>query len=186
METCISLLRGINVSGQRLISMDILRKIFESQGLKNVKTYVQSGNVLFQSQNPDCEFLAQNISRKIKDELGFEVRLIILDAARMAQIVRDNPFGKDPEKDRSFLHITFLFNKPELSNKEAIGNKRQEGEAIAFSDQAVYLYCPYGYGKTRLHNHFLESKLKTAATTRNWKTVHELLSLALEMSTQNQ
>lgn len=93
-------------------------------------------------------------------------------------IINNNPFISDPLKDISFLHVTFLSSPPVNINQESIRQKQAEGEAIFLTDKAVYLYCPNGYGRTKLNNSFLEKKLNVGATTRNWKTTLELLRMA--------
>jgi uncharacterized protein (DUF1697 family) len=96
-------------------------------------------------------------------------------------VVDNNPFVINPDKDPAFLHVTFLSAKPAKYDSSVIETKKQEGEEISFTDEAVYLYCPNGYGRTKLNNNFLESKLKVTATTRNWKTANELLKMAQEI-----
>jgi len=180
MHTYISILRGINVSGQKLIKMDALKSMYTNLHFENVKTYVQSGNVIFRAKNNDPKILERSISSQIKADWGFEVPVIVLDAVSLKTIIEDNPLAKDSLKDASFLHITFLSDPPAKFDKESILAKRQPNEEIVFTSKAIYLYCPNGYGKTKLNNNFLESKLKVTATTRNWKTTNELLKLAAE------
>ena len=178
MKTYISLLRGINVTGHNIIKMEVLRKIYENLGHHNVESYVQSGNVVFQSECNHEKEIAENIAQKIKEVFGFDVPVIVLSVEKLERIIRNNPFLKDAETDEAFFHITFLSEKPKSFSVEIIEQKKQPNEHIAFADDAVYLYCPNGYGKTKLHNTFLESKLKVAATTRNWRTTRKLLEMA--------
>jgi uncharacterized protein (DUF1697 family) len=181
MKTYISLLRGINVSGQKLIKMDALRKSYENMGFHNVTTYLQSGNVIFEGNDSDINDLEQKISRQIENDFGFEVPVIVLTIEKLKQVIDNNPFLKDLNKDQSFLHVTFLSSKPGQFNYKTIEDKKQNGEEIIFSDMAVYLYCPNGYGRTRLNNNFLESKIKVGATTRNWRTTNELFKIAQQI-----
>ena len=181
MTTYISILRGINVSGQKLIKMDALRKSYESMGFHNVTTYLQSGNVIFEGNDFEINNLEQKISRQIEQDFGFEVPVIVLTIEKLKQVIENNPFLKDQNKDQSFLHVTFLSSKPDPFNYKTIEDKKQEGEEIIFSDMAVYLYCPNGYGRTKLNNNFLEAKIKVGATTRNWKTTNELFKIAREI-----
>lgn|SRR5690554_6696182 len=167
MITYISIIRGINVSGQKLIKMAALKKMFESLNLENIQTYVQSGNVVFSSKKEDPKELEKIISSGIESEFGFDVSVIVFNSKSLETIIEGNPFAKDPLKDSAFLHVTFLADAPLCVDEE-----------IEFTSNAVYLYCPNGYGKTKLNNNFLESKLKVKATTRNWKTTNELLKLA--------
>ncbi|HEY6976364.1 MAG TPA: DUF1697 domain-containing protein [Chitinophagaceae bacterium] len=179
MTTYISILRGINVSGQKLIKMDALRKSYEKLGFHNVSTYVQSGNVIFMGKDGfELNKLGQKISRQIEKDFGFDVPVIVLSIDKLKQIIDNNPFLKDPGKEQTFLHVTFLSSKPDKYDYKTIEEKKQNGEEVFFADNAVYLYCPNGYGNTKLSNSFLETKLKVGATTRNWKTTNELLKMA--------
>jgi len=181
MTTFISILRGINVSGHKLIKMDVLRKIYQDLGFQNVTTYVQSGNVVFTENNYEPGKLEQKISKQIEKDFGFEVPVIVLTIDNLKQIIDNNPFLKDPDKDPAHLHVTFLSSKPLLYNKETIESKKLNDEEISFSNNAIYLYCPNGYGSTKLTTGFLENKLKVGATTRNWKTTNELFKIAKQI-----
>lgn len=178
MITYISILRGINVSGQKLIKMDALRKSYENLGFRSVTTYVQSGNVFFIGNRVKPDELAQTITQQIEKDFGFDVPVIVLTIENLKQIIESNPFIKHSHKDTTFLHVTFLTSKPQETDINTIEEKKLSGEDIFITDNAVYLYCPNGYGKTKLTNTFLETKLKVGATTRNWKTTNELLKIA--------
>lgn len=180
MKSYISILRGINVSGQKLIKMDALRKTYENLGIRDVKTYVQSGNVVFNVSETEPDKLEQLIYNQVVKDFGFEVPVIVLTAEKLKQVVDNNPFVNDPDKDPAFMHVTFLSSTPGNYDKIVIESKKHDGEEISFSDDAVYLYCPNGYGRTKLNNNFLETRLKVTATTRNWKTVNELLKMAID------
>ena len=183
MTIYISILRGINVSGQKLIKMDALRKMYESLGFHNVTTYLQSGNVIFTSNDIELCQLEQRISLQIEKDFGFDVPVIVFTFDKLKYIIENNPFTKEPDKDPASLHVTFLSSKPDNFDPKAIENKKQDGEEISFSDNAVYLYCPNGYGRTKLTNNFLEAKLKVVATTRNLKTTNELLKISQKRMT---
>lgn len=179
MTTYISILRGINVSGQKLIKMDALRRSYENMGFQQVTTYVQSGNVIFTANETDVNTLEQKISQQIEKDFGYKVPVIVLTFNKLKQIIGNNPFLKDLNKDQAYLYVTFLSSKPDHYDKKIIEDKKQQEEEIRFSDNAVYLYCPNGYGRTKLNNNFLEAKLKVGATTRNWKTTMELFKIVL-------
>jgi uncharacterized protein (DUF1697 family) len=178
----ISILRGINVSGQKCIKMDALRKMYENLGFKDIRTYAQSGNVIFQSREYRIDELEQIIRAQIKKDFGFDVPVILLPSDRLEKIVENNPFARDLNKDIAFMHVTFLSAKPKEFKRETIEAKKTVKEEIIFSDEAIYLYCPGGYGKTKLSNNFLETVLKVEATTRNWKSTTELLKVSKEIS----
>lgn len=175
MKTYISILRGINVSGQKLIKMDALKKAYEDLGFKNVHTYIQSGNVIFQTEEKGLE---QKISGQIQKQFGFEVPVIILTIDDLKQIIGNNPYKEDDTKDISYLYVTILSSGSVNPDTEPARLKQLPGEEFIVTENAVYLYCPNGYGKTKLTNTFWESFLKVKATTRNWKTTNELLRIA--------
>ena len=180
MQTLISLFRGINVSGKNLIKMDALKKSYENLGFHNVTTYVQSGNIVFFANDEKVEALEQKIKKQIELDYDLEVPVLVLFIEKLKQIIDNNPFVKD--KDIAFLYVTFLSLKPKIIDFKAIEDKKQNGEEIYFLENVVYLYCPNGYGKTKLTNNFLESKLKVCATTRNWKTINELVKIAEQLT----
>ncbi|MFN8414730.1 MAG: DUF1697 domain-containing protein [Cytophagaceae bacterium] len=180
MATYISILRGINVSGKNIIKMETLRNMYESLGFKNCVTYIQSGNVVFESKKTTPEKLVSAISSAIEKEFGFEVPVLVLTVETLQEIINQNPFVKDKKKDVKFFHVTFLAELSGVKEYDSILDKGQAGEEIAITSKAVYLYCPKGYGNTKWTNTFLESKLKVKATTRNWKTTLELLKMAGE------
>ena len=178
MTTYISILRGINVIGKKLIRMSDLKKSFEKLNFSDVVTYIQSGNVLFQYKTEKTEVLENLIYNRIKTDFNMEVSVIVLTTEKLNKIIKSNPFKDDPSKDKSFLHVTFLKAAPENFNRQSITEKITGDEEIDFTSAAVYLYCPHGYGKSKLNTNFLENKLKITATTRNWKTTIKLQELA--------
>lgn len=181
MNIYISILRGINVSGQKLIKMDALRRTYEELGFNNVTTYVQSGNVIFSGEEFNDKDLELKLSLQIEKDFGFVVPVIVFGIEKLKKVIEENPFSKDPDKDPSYLHVTFLSSRPDTFDKNIIDEKKQNGEEVATSNDAVYLYCPNGYGNTKLNNNFLERKLRVSATTRNWKTTNELYKIARQI-----
>ncbi|MDD4529879.1 MAG: DUF1697 domain-containing protein, partial [Bacteroidales bacterium] len=148
----------------------------------NVKTYVQSGNVIFSYDDIEINKLEEQIFQQIKKDFGFDVPVIVMSIEKIEEIIKNNPFLKDKSKEESFMHVTFLASKSETYKFNAIEEKKQDNEDIVFSDYAVYLYCPNGYGNTKLNNNFIETKLKVRATTRNWKTTNELFQIAKQLN----
>jgi len=180
MNTYISILRGINVGGKNKVRMVELRSLYENIGFKNVQSYIQSGNVVFLTKNIEPKHLESQIVKEIQVAFGYEVSVIVRTLDVWEATVHNNPFTKDTEKEDKFLHVTFLSNPIALEriDTEKIMKKKRPREEVSFSKNAVYLYCPKGYGRTKLNNNFFERKLKTPATTRNWKTTKRLLKMA--------
>lgn len=177
MKTFISILRGINVSGHNMIKMDVLRELYSELKFTNVETYIQSGNVAFESMTTDGEELARQISKKLLLKLSATVLVLVLEPNELKIIAKNNPFIKRKEDPR-FLHVTFLSEAPKKEDLGAIQKERFGQDEFEVSGKAVYLFCPGGYGKTKLNNAFFEKKLKVKATTRNWNTVLKLLEMA--------
>jgi uncharacterized protein (DUF1697 family) len=178
MYTYIALLRGINVNGQKMMSMEKLRALCEDLGLTGVTTYIQSGNVVFQSAPVKHFVLEKKIHASIRDAFGFSVPVMVKSLAEWQEIISDNPFVGRKGIDESFLHITLLSDTPNQSVVDEIMAGEYGEDECVFSGKVAYLYCPGGYGKTKLSNTFFEKKTKLIATTRNWKTVLKLLELA--------
>ena len=173
MPTYISLLRGINVSGQKKIKMTDLKSLYEELGFTNVQTYIQSGNVVFEYQVSSPEKLEQVIFDKIKVYYGFEVPNLILSPTIIKTTLKNNPF-KGIEK----MYFTFLAKNPLKENIEGLGAFNFIEEFYELKAKVIYFHCPNGYGRAKMNNNFFEKKLKVAATTRNLKTTKKLLEMA--------
>ena len=180
-QTYISILRGINVSGQKMIKMDALCKMYASLNLANVQSYIQSGNVIFRSRGFNDTELETSIQQKIQEDFGFEVPLMVKDLKEFSHVVMNNPFLKI-RKGTEGLHVTFLSRAPDPENLNKIISASYAPDEFKVDGKIIYLHCPNGYGRTKLTNNFFESKLKVVATTRNWKTVNELLNMATALS----
>ncbi len=178
MKTYISMLRGINVSGRNMIKMDALRNMYESLNFKNVKTYIQSGNVIFKTKTTEPKALEKMIASQIKKEFGFDIPVMIKDSEELTTVFNQNPFITEQKKDITKLHLTFLSEKPQKVAFDMLKEGQYAEDEFIIIDKAVYLFCPNGYGNTKLTNSFFESKFKVIATTRNWKTITELVNMA--------
>jgi uncharacterized protein (DUF1697 family) len=182
METYIALLRGINVSGQKLLKMGELKSALQELSFDRVTTYLQSGNVVFKAKAQSLDELALKISRQIHQTFGFEVAVVVLSVDQLGQIILQNPFAKEIQDSDAGLYVTYLKTTPCNFDFSLIQSKLQEDEAIVKGDGVVYFYCPKGYGRTKLNNNFLESKLGVVATTRNWKTTKEMFKISQELN----
>lgn len=179
MMTFISILRGINVSGHKKIEMAGLKVLYEELGFKEVKTFIQSGNVVFKTSSKESDtHLAKKIQEAIIAKYAFEVPVIIRTVEEIEKIISSNPFVAEPSIDVEKLHITFLSEKPNELKVDAIKNVDFSPDRFTIVDTEIFIYCPNGYGNTKLSNNFFEAKLKVTATTRNLKTVNKLLELA--------
>lgn len=180
MKTYIALLRGINVSGKNSIKMDVLRLSLEKLYFQQVTTYIQSGNIVFKTENENTQEIELQIAQQIKMDFGYDIPVLVLEKEQLEQIIANNPFTQQ-EKESVFLHVTFFSSSPKNFDRTTIEVKKQNGEEIVIAETAIYLFCPKGYGKTKLTNNFLETALKINCTTRNWKTINELFKMMKEI-----
>ena len=178
LKTYISLLRGINISGHKLIRMDDLKVLCAELGFSNIQTYIQSGNVVFQYEKVELKVLEKAMTEIIRQKYGFDVPVVVKEHEALKQIVASNPFLSDTSKDVSKIYITFLSEPPDQQRYDQMGEGQHFEEDYRLYGDAMYIYCPNGYGNTKLSTNFLESKLKLAATSRNWKTTSQLLKMA--------
>jgi uncharacterized protein (DUF1697 family) len=177
MNTYISMLRGINVSGQKKIRMAELKSLYESLSLTNVETYVQSGNVVFDSKEQDAIKLRDSIESQIETAFGFSVPVLIRTGDEFKRIIESHPFAGE---EAVRVLVTFLYDRPENSKLEDLSHYKDKVDQFVIGEREIFLYCPGGYGKTKLSNAFFERKLDVIATTRNWKSVNALYQMAGE------
>jgi uncharacterized protein (DUF1697 family) len=182
MTTYISILRGINVSGHRMIKMQTLKELFTDLGFENIQTYIQSGNIVFQHKKTDPQKLEKKIAKAITEKSTFDVPVIVKKLEELQQIIAANPFLKDKTKELAHLHITFLTDEPDTESVNKIKAGSYQPDEFYLVNKVIYLYCPNNYGNSKLTNGFFEKKLSLTATTRNWKTTNELINIALKIS----
>jgi uncharacterized protein (DUF1697 family) len=179
MKTLISILRGINVTGHRLIRMPDLKKLYEEIGFVGVKTYIQSGNVIFNADELlTGKEIAAIIEKAIMQQFGFDVPVIIRTPDEIAAVIRSNPFQNADGTVADKIYITFLEEYPSQENLERISTVNFYPDRFIIKEREIYLDCAGGYGTTKLSNTFFENRLKVKATTRNWKTINKLLELS--------
>lgn len=174
MKTYIALLRGINILGKNRLPMAELRAICEGLGLEQVVTYIQSGNVIFRSGR-SAAAIEDLLRARIDDQYGYSINILVREPSFFERIIERNPFAGEDERS---LHVTFLDSEPEAALADAIADIDLGGDRFRLDGEAVYVHCPDGYGRTKLHNNFLERKLGVSATTRNWRTTLKLREIA--------
>lgn len=175
MQTHIALLRGINVGGHKKVPMADLRELLTKSGLVNVKTYIQSGNVIFQSSEVNKDKLEAQIKKSILDYFGFEVSVMVRTRADLETIFNNCPFSEEKKENSYFAILSDIPNKNLV--KEAY-KKTYENEEYKILNDCLYFYCTNGYGNAKFNMNYFEKKLEIAATSRNYKTMVKLLSLS--------
>jgi uncharacterized protein (DUF1697 family) len=170
--TYVALLRAVNVGG-RTVPMAELRRAFEDMGYEDVRTYIQSGNVVFGASGSATSVAAQ-VRRGLEAELGPEVGVVLSTPAQLGAVVRRNPLARH---DPATLHVTFLGSTPPGAKMRALEPDGYAPDVFHIAGRHVYLHCPNGYGRTKLTNALFERKLGVMATTRNVRTVTTLAAM---------
>lgn len=176
MPKYIAILRGINVGGKRKIPMAGLRALFAELGFTKVKTYIQSGNVIFESEDNHA-YLANETTKAIKLKFGFEVPVIIRTEEEWRSIAANNPYLKKKDIAFEHLYVTFLSQTPFPSDIESIKVLDFAPDGFKVIGKNIYGYSEGPFHKSKLSNNFFEKKLNTSASTRNWKTVLKILEM---------
>jgi uncharacterized protein (DUF1697 family) len=180
--TYVAMLRGINVGSGKVVKMERLRASFAALGFGGVRTYVQSGNVVFESEQKSATGLSKKIEEKIQRDFGFTVPVLVKTSKEIAQTVNDNPLVKEKGIDHSKLHVTFSSDAPPKTAVKALEPLATGRERFRILNREISLYCPDGYGRTKLSNTAIEKRLSVVATTRNWRTVNTLLEMCRSLA----
>ncbi len=179
MTKYISLLRGINVSGHRKILMKDLKALYEKLGYINVITYIQSGNVVFESAADNPDDIRIKLEKAITENYDFSVDILVLNVSQFNSVLDSLPFQDYTlEQDGTKIIVTFLSDQPDKQSLEEIMTYAAPSEEMIPGNKALYFRFPDGYGKTKLTNALMERKLKVSTTSRNLKTVVKLAQLA--------
>ena len=178
MKTYIALLRGINVGGKHILPMKELRELLENLGMRNVRTYIQSGNVVFQSMENDTSRMAATISGAILEEYGFEPAVLILTSQEMEEAMVANPFPETVSEPK-FLHLFFLASLPRSPDLQALEGLKKGEERFELRGAVFYLHTPEGIGRSKLAAN-VEKKLGVPVSARNWRSVSKIMAIALE------
>ena len=180
MDTRIALLRSVNVVGKNKIRMPELTRAFEKAGFKKVRTYIQSGNVIFETEEESPEVLSGKISTMIAKKFGLTIHAVVISPQELADVVSHNPFAKKPGIDLTRQHVTFLDREADPVKAEKLLSYNYPPDEIIIGSSVVYVHCPDGYGRTKYDNNFIEKKLGANATSRNWNTCQTLLEMCRE------
>ena len=174
MTSYVSLFRGINVGGHQTVRMEALKELHTSLDLRDVQTYIQSGNVVFASDGADVTQIQKEIEDGFAQKFGFQVKVMVRTAGEFNVLIENNPFQNQPMKESKWVVAMFLASHPNSTAREDIQKTYTGPEELHIMGQEVYIYYPEGIGRSKLTNTFLEKKLKTMGTARNWNTVLRL------------
>jgi uncharacterized protein (DUF1697 family) len=176
--TWIALLRGVNVVGRRPLPMKDLATLLERDGFRNVRTYIQSGNVLFATATGGARAHATRIGALLERRYGFEASVMVLGVPELARAIAANPFPA-ADGDPKAVHVFFLASTPRAPDLASLERLRAGREAFALDGRVFYLHTPDGFPASKLAAR-AERLLGVAATARNWRTTTTLLAMARE------
>jgi uncharacterized protein (DUF1697 family) len=176
MAVLIALLRGVNVGGN-ILKMDRLRELCTALGAKNARTYVQSGNIVFEAAGSPSSWEAK-LEKKLAGESRLPVSVMVRSAAEMSTVLTGNPFMKEKTIDLARLAVTFLQQVPAKPALAALAALKIGSERYHHAGREIYLHCPNGFADAKLYT--LDRVLKQRTTTRNWNTVTKLCEMSAE------
>jgi uncharacterized protein (DUF1697 family) len=179
MAIMIAFLRGINMTGHNMINMADLTALFRKLGFKNAETYIQSGNVIF--TNPDNQVgtdLELLIEKAIKKKFGHSISVMIRSAEEIKKVLQVNPFIQSEDIDPTKHSALFLKEVPAKAQTDKIAGIDYPPDKFCISGREIFIWCPNGFGKTKLYTNFFENKMKIIGTARNWKTIRTLVEIS--------
>ncbi|MEW5843045.1 MAG: DUF1697 domain-containing protein [Bacteroidota bacterium] len=180
MQRYIAFLRGINVGGKNIIKMDALGTFFSSQGFKNVKTFIQSGNVFFDSAAKSSDALTKKIETGLMKEYGGNIKVMLRTVEEMENMVKQNPFKKIKPDDKIKLYVCFLDKKPKIKARLPLISEKEALEVFKIDKKNAFIISGQtkggGFG---FPNNFIEKELGIFSTARNWNTVCKMMDSIL-------
>lgn len=179
MTVWVALLRGVNVGGNHILPMKDFAKSLERAGFESVRTYIQSGNVVFRSSAANPNTLADRISETVNENFGFKPSVFVLKSNELKSIVGKNPYPSAVEQPKS-LHIFLLASAPKASDISSLQEFKLPTESFELVGKVLYLHAPEGIGRSKLAAS-VGKALRADVTARNWRTVGKLLELANEI-----
>ncbi len=178
MGVLISMLRGVNVGGHNKIKMDALRALYESLKLRDPHTYVQSGNVIFRTEERDVLVLTKRVQNGIERKFGFRPNVIVRTCSELRDVIAKNPFANRRDIHPSKLLVIFLASDPGPEARDRVLRIKTDPEELRMDGRELYIYYPNGMARPKLSWAVIEKTLKTSGTGRNWNTVSKLLEIA--------
>jgi uncharacterized protein (DUF1697 family) len=170
----IGLLRAVNLAGRNAVAMTALREVLVDAGMRDARTLLQSGNVVFQSDVRTASQLETRLQRAASTRFGFDVEFFVRSAVEWETVVAANPFTKEAKTDPGRLVVHFLKDVPEESDVAALRKAIKGRESLRANGRELYIVYPDGIGRSKLTNQLIEKTLGIRGTARNWNTVLKL------------
>lgn len=178
MTVFVSMLRGVNLGPHRRLKMDELCSVYESLKLRDVQSFLQSGNVLFRTDAKDEDALKNRLEKSIQQRFGFSSDVILRTTAELKNVIAKNPFAKRRDIEPAKLLVTFLATDPGEAARKQVREIKTAPEDLRIQGREIYTYYPNGMARPKVPWAAIERIIKTSGTGRNWNTVTKLLELA--------
>jgi uncharacterized protein (DUF1697 family) len=174
----VAFLRGINVGGKNKIKMETLREICSNAlGFENVKTYINSGNIIFETRKTDDKKLAERIEKAIEKEFGLQIKTMVRSISEIEDIIKNNPFDGQFEREKD-LHVFFLDEELPEEKREQLLSNNNENEMFAVRQREIFYLSHISFSDSLMGKDYIGKKLKVSATARNWRTVNKVLEMS--------
>lgn len=184
MDNLVAFLRGVNISGHNMINMKDLADLLTKSGFEGVKTYIQSGNIIFSSTgNLSDSDIATKIENEILTKFKLKIKVIIRSEKELSGLSSRNPFLKAENFDPSKMAVNFLHEAPPAEGIEKIKDVDYPPDKFKISGREIFVYCPNGFGRTKLYTNFFEKKMGVSGTSRNWRTIITLIEMTASQRT---
>ena len=177
MSKYVAFLRGINVGGKNKIKMEALREMFAALGCSSVKTYINSGNVIFETAETNEKKLAAKIETAIEKEFSLSIKVMVRTVDEIEEIIKNNPFARQFENDKD-LHVLFLDEEMPEEKRELLLEHNNRDEKFAVRGREIFCHLKSGFAGSLLGKDYIGKKLKISATARNWRTVNKILEFS--------
>jgi uncharacterized protein (DUF1697 family) len=178
-QTLISFLRGVNMAGHNKIKMTDLSTLYKKLGFKDAETFIQSGNVIFSNPgNLPVPEIAAKIEKAILKKFGYSIPAITRTPKDLCEIISLNPFMDEKNYNPERVAVIFLYDKPSEAQVVKVKDVNYPPDKFKISGKEIYIYCPNGFGKSKIYTGFFENKMKIIGTGRNWNTINTLLEIA--------
>lgn len=181
MPVVIAMLRGVNVGGHNKIRMEALRALCTKLKLRDACTYVQSGNVIFRTDQRDLASLAKRLQNAIERDFGFRPDIVLRTAAELRDVIARNPFANRRDIEPNKLLVTFLASDPGPEARDKATKIKTEPEELRMERREVYIYFPNGMARPKMSWPAIERTLQTSGTGRNWNSVTKMLQIAEQL-----
>jgi uncharacterized protein (DUF1697 family) len=177
MSVFATFLRGVNMAGHCKIKMTDLSKLYRQLGYTDAVTYIQSGNIVLSSQE-SSEMIATKIEKGIMEEFGYTVPVMIRSIGEIDKIYRLNPFISEKDFDPAKSSVIFLNSEPDQIQISRVAGVDYPPDRFCIIGKEIFIYCPNGFGRTKLYTNFFEARMKVTGTARNWKTISAIIEIA--------